>query len=248
MKEKCIEDHVERETTVARNRVEDAETAIEQVQDHMRNAEKVGLTTTKPKTTFEEMLNTISDSLCSLAGSNNEEDGEDEDDEEEDPAGGKVSEDDEPGRVMGTISKMEQYRKECFRQKEMKLDELTQPGWGDMADYFHKRDKKYTTTEWKVLAIVQPQTVAVAASSALTTIGEPMETFNSVLGKLQMLQVTSRPASTHIWLDLRKLQALDHIPSLPPAPMPDSSPIQTSKHVKRGSFNRCISRPLIITI
>jgi len=38
-KQKWIEDYVERETPVARQRVEDAETAIEQVQDDMRNAE-----------------------------------------------------------------------------------------------------------------------------------------------------------------------------------------------------------------
>jgi len=46
---------VERETALARKRVEDAETAIQQVQDDMRNAEKAGLTTTKPETTSEEM-------------------------------------------------------------------------------------------------------------------------------------------------------------------------------------------------
>jgi len=51
------------------------------------------------------MSNTIGDSLSDLASSENGEDGEDEDDDEEDPAGGKFSEDDEPGWVMGTISK-----------------------------------------------------------------------------------------------------------------------------------------------
>ena len=78
---------MERETALARKRVEDAETAIKQEQDHMRNAEKAGLKTTKPETTFQEMLNAIGDSLSDLASS----------DDEEDPAGGKPSEDDEPG-------------------------------------------------------------------------------------------------------------------------------------------------------
>jgi len=125
---------------VARKRVEDAETAIKQGQDDMRNAEKAGLTTTKPETTFEEMLNAIGDSLSDLARSDDEDDGEDEDDKEEDPAGGKLREDDEPGWVMGTISKTVQYRMECFRRKQMKLDKLTQCGWGDAADYFRERD------------------------------------------------------------------------------------------------------------
>ena len=132
--EKCIENYVERETAVPRKRVEDAETAIKQEQDDMRNAEKAGLTTTMPETTFEEMLNAIGDCLSDLASFEDEEDGEDEDDEEDDPEGGKVSEDDEPGWVMGTISKTVQYHMECFRQKQMKLDELRKPGCGEAAD------------------------------------------------------------------------------------------------------------------
>jgi len=62
---------------VARKRVEHAETAIEQKQDDMRNAEKVGLTTTKPETTSEEMVKAIGDSLSDLAIADDGEDGED---------------------------------------------------------------------------------------------------------------------------------------------------------------------------
>jgi len=87
-KEKWIEDYVERETTAATKRVEDAETAIRQKQDDMRTAEKGGLTTMKPDTSFEEILNGIGDSLSDLASSDAGEDGEQEDDDEDDPAGG----------------------------------------------------------------------------------------------------------------------------------------------------------------
>jgi len=52
------------------------------------------------------MLYAIGVSLSDIACSNNEDDGEDEADDEEDTEQGKVSEDDEPGWVMGTISKM----------------------------------------------------------------------------------------------------------------------------------------------
>jgi len=31
---------------------------------------------------------------------------------------------------------------ERFRQKQVKLDELTRPGYGDAADHFRERDKK----------------------------------------------------------------------------------------------------------
>jgi len=164
--EKCIEDYVERETAVARNRVEDPDTAINQAQEEMRNAENVGLTTTKPETTFEEMLDAIGDCLSHLASSGDGEDGEDEDDDKEDPEVCKLSEDDNPGWVMGTISQTVQHRMECFRQKQMKLDELTQPGWGDAADYFGERHKKYGTTELKVTAVVQSQREEDATCSA----------------------------------------------------------------------------------
>jgi len=51
-----------------------------------------------------EMLDAIRDSLSDVASSDVEEDGEDNEDTEQ----GKLSEDDEPGWVMGTISKMVQ--------------------------------------------------------------------------------------------------------------------------------------------
>ena len=224
---------------MARKRVEDAESAIQQEQDDMKNAEKVGLTTTRPETTFEEMLNAIRDVVSDLAHSDDGEVGEDEDDDEEDPAGGKHSEDDEPGWVMGTIFKTVPHSMEGVRRNQMELDELRQPGWGD-ADYFRETDKKYGTTELKVLAVVQPQTADNAASSVPTSSSEPLETLDSVPGKLQMPLMTSRPASSHMWVSLRKLQMHEHILSLPPVTMPDWSQIQQSKPVEPVSFNPCI--------
>jgi len=135
--EQWIEDYVERETAVARKRVEDAETAIEQRQEDMSNVEKAGLTTRESEKTFKEMLNAIGDSLSDLASSDDEEDADDEE-EEDHIEQGKLSEDDEPGWVMGTISKSVPRRMERFWQKQTKLDELTQPGWGDVADYFRE--------------------------------------------------------------------------------------------------------------
>ena len=122
---------------------------------------------------------------------------------------------------MGTISKTVQYHMESYRQKQMKLDQLTQPGWGDVADYFRERDKRYSSTELNVLAVVQPHTADNAVSSVMTTFGEPMETLDSVPGKLQMPQVTSRPGSSHMMLGSRKPRTHVCIPSCPPAPMPD---------------------------
>jgi hypothetical protein len=54
------------------------------------------------KKRFEEMLVAIGDSQSNLESSDNGEDGDDQDDEETEQ--GKLSEDDEPGWVMGAIT------------------------------------------------------------------------------------------------------------------------------------------------
>jgi hypothetical protein len=71
------------------------------------------------------MLNAIRDSLSDLASSEDEEAGEDDHYDEADTGHGKLSNDDEPGWVMGTISKMVQYNMESVRPKQIGLDKLT---------------------------------------------------------------------------------------------------------------------------
>jgi len=100
---KWIDDHVERLTAGAGTRFEDAEAVVQQEQDDTRKAENVWLTNWAPQKTYHEMMVTIGDSLSDLAPSDNGEDGEDEDDEGTEQ--GQLSEDDEPGWVMGTITK-----------------------------------------------------------------------------------------------------------------------------------------------
>jgi len=81
-KEKWIDDYVERETTGARKRVEDAEAAIRQEQEHTEAAENMGLTTTEPEKTLHEMTVAMGYSESDIASSDDGEDGEDEYDEE----------------------------------------------------------------------------------------------------------------------------------------------------------------------
>jgi hypothetical protein len=96
---------------------------VQQEQDDMTIPEITGLMSREPEKMFEEMLVAIRDGLSDLASSDDGEDGEAEDDKETEQ--GNMSEDDEPGRVMGTITKTVQQRMERFRQKQMKLDKLT---------------------------------------------------------------------------------------------------------------------------
>jgi hypothetical protein len=74
----------------------------------MRNDENPRMTITQVETIFQGMLNGIGDSQSDLACSNDEEVVEDEDDEE-DTEHGELCKDDEPGWVMGTISKPVQH-------------------------------------------------------------------------------------------------------------------------------------------
>ena len=188
--EKWIEDNVERETAGARKRVEDAEAAVQHKQDDTMHAEIAGLTSREPEKTFEVMLVAIGDSLRDLASSDNGVDGAEEDDEETEQ--GNLSKDDEPGWVMGTITKTVQQRMDSrFRQKQKKLDELTQQGWEDAADYFRERDKMYGTTELRVPAVVQPQTMDDAPAPPPATFGELMESLDIVPGILQRPPGTS---------------------------------------------------------
>jgi len=138
MKDKWNEHYIERETAAASKWVEDAEAAVQQGQDDTTNAENAGLTNTEPTETFQEMMVPIWDSLSDHSSSNNGEDGEVEDDKETEQ--GERSEDNQPGWVMGTITKTVQHQMGRFRQKQRQHDQLTQPGLEDAADYFHERD------------------------------------------------------------------------------------------------------------
>jgi len=237
-KEKWIADFVERETAGAGKRVEDAEAAVQQEQDAMTHAELAGLTSRKPEKTFKEMLVVIGDNLSDLASSDDGEDGEDEDDEETEQ--GKLSKDDEPGWVMGTITKTVMQCMERFLRKQMMFDEFTQPGWDDAADYFRERHKKYGTSELRVPAVVQQQTNDDTPAHPPKTFAELMESLDIVPGKSEG---TSRPGGSHIRLGSVKPQSKSSILSGEPAAEPNSSLLLKAKPVKPVSFYPCIWPP-----
>jgi len=204
----------------------------------MTHAEIAGLTSREPEETFEEMPVAIRDSLSDLASADDGEDGDEEDDEETEQ--GNLSEDDEPGWVMGTITKTVQQRMERFRQKQMKLDELTQLGWDDAADYIHEWDMKYGSTNLRVPAVVQPRTNDDALAPTPATFGELMESLDIVPRISQRLQGTSRTRSSHIRLGSVKPQTKPSICSGEPSAEPDSSMLLKAKPVEPVSFYPCI--------
>jgi len=170
-------------------------------------------------------------------------DGGDGDDEDEETQQGKLSEDDEPGGVMGTITKTVQQRMDMFWQLQKKLDKLTQPRLDDTADFFRERGKKYGTSDLRVLAVVQLQTDADAVAPVLKTLGELMEFLDIVPGISQMLQGTSRPGSIHISLGLVMPQSNTSIPGFLPAVESDWSTLLKLKPIEPVSFYHSIMAP-----
>jgi len=118
----------------------------------------------------------------------------------------------------------------------MRLDELTQPGWGDAANNFSQRDMKYWTAELKVLAVVKPQIGMTAATPSPTTFGELMQTFDIVRGQSQMPAVTSRPGRSQMWLRSGNPQSPKFILVLSPNAACNSTPIQDAKRLEPISF------------
>ena len=73
---------------------------------------------------------------------------------------------------------------ESFPWKQIRPDKLTQPGWGDAAQYIRMRDMKYGTAKLKVPAVVKPQIETTAATPFSTTAGEHTPTLDIVRGQL----------------------------------------------------------------
>ena len=62
----------------------------------------------------------------------------------------------------------------------IKQDESTQLGWGDVAGNIHETDTKYVPTKVKIPGVNHPQTADNAPSSGAFTVGEAVETVDSV--------------------------------------------------------------------
>jgi len=240
-----IKDDVETETAAERNQVEDAEAAIWHEQEDKGTAENAGSMTREPKNSVHEMMVGIGDRLSNLGSSNDGENGADEDNHETEQ--GKLSEDDKPGWVRWTISKMGQQRIERFRQMLIKLHTLTQPGWEDAANYCQSTDKKPGTSEISIRAVVKSQMHNDAVSPAPTLFGEHMECLDIVCGISQMLQGTSPRGHSHRRLGSGNPQSNTCISSLAPNAELNSSPMWNLKPVDVISFYHCIWPPQLIT-
>ena len=223
---------MDRETAVGWKLLEDADEAIMQEQEHMGNVEKAWSATTMSEITLKEVLNAIGDSLSDVASSDAVDDGEDEDDDEGDTGLCKLSEDDQPSWELGSMSKTGHHRMESFWSKEMRLDELTYPAWGAVANKFRERRMKYRITEFQVPAVGKPQTDTTAGTPSTTIFGELKQAHDIIPEKSQMLRMMSQQARSQIRLDSAEPQVDNQM--VPPAPnaLPDGSQIEIAKPVQ----------------
>jgi len=154
----------------------------------------VGLTSRQPGKESQQTLDAVGDSLSDLSGSDDEDNGGDDDDTEQ----SELSEDDEPGGVMGTISKRVQKHIERFWQMQMELDQLTHLGWWDAASYIRESEEELSTTELKVSAKVKPHAHKNKATPERSTFGELMVAADIIPGISLKLQAMSRLGSCHM--------------------------------------------------
>jgi hypothetical protein len=97
--------------------------AIRHERADMVTSENMGLMSREQEKMFSKMMLAIQESLSDIPRSDNTGMGKRNNDE---TARGKVSEDDQPDWVLGTRLKNFQPLMERFRQKQIKLEELTQ--------------------------------------------------------------------------------------------------------------------------
>jgi hypothetical protein len=107
----------ESDTTIATERVEDAEVAIGPEENYPETSEKPRLILREPVKAIHDMMGAIEDSMRDCSSSDDGEDGDNENDENAEQ--GRMSEDDKPGWVMGKISEPDQQRLERSQQKQM---------------------------------------------------------------------------------------------------------------------------------
>jgi len=137
---------------------------------------------------------------------------------------------------------------ESFWQKQMRFDELRQPGWGDAANYFCERDMKFGTAELKIPAVLQAQTDTTAATPSPTTFGEVIKVLDIVPGQSHMRPATSQLGRRQMGLGLEKPRADNHIVSSMPNAVPNSLQREIVTPVQPVGIYPSVMRGWLITL
>jgi hypothetical protein len=149
------------------------------------------------KMTFEVMMEAIRDSVDDVTTSDEEDDHYDNISDGQDYDDAKLSDDDAPGWVVGTINKSVQERLETVPMKRIKLQELTTLAWAEAEADFTIRNRKYGTTKLKILTVVTLNTTINTANTSI--FGHFRDALNRVpVTKSPMAQPPSSPIGSHL--------------------------------------------------
>jgi hypothetical protein len=121
--------------------------------------------------------------------------------------------------VVGPIDQLVQQCLDAFRAKWIKQEESTASGWKDVEDHFWECNRKYGTTELKVLVITNPNNILPTVErTAATTFSEFVNGLN------QPLTAGKIPSHSRSYLRLgsKKLPANHNIDCILPINSPET--------------------------
>jgi hypothetical protein len=140
---KWIDDYVERETEVARRRVEAADAAVKEDMERQYATSAQMPPAANPKKTFEELLALVGDDIDNVVPSDDDDDEEEDEeldsDEDEDIHDGSLDED---GFVPGQINKTTMAEITAARARTSRMFELTKEGYAEAEAFWRKRDQE----------------------------------------------------------------------------------------------------------
>jgi hypothetical protein len=140
----------------------------------MTTAKNRVTSTGKRKRRFDAIMYAIGYTANDVAKSDDGQAGTDEDNDEADTELNRLSDDYKPGWATGTITETVQHGMESFWLRQIRLDELTQPAWGDAANHFRERDMNFGTAKLNFPAVFKPQMDTTVATPSPTIVGEYM--------------------------------------------------------------------------
>jgi hypothetical protein len=136
-REKWIENYVERETQVARQRVEAADAAVNEDMENEYGAPPAVRT---KKRTFEELLALVGDDLDNVVPSDDDDDDDDEEEPDEDEDEKEWADDDD--FVPGQMDKTTMAEIAAARARTSRIFELTKEGYAEAEAFWRKRDEE----------------------------------------------------------------------------------------------------------
>jgi hypothetical protein len=137
-REKWIENYVERETQVARQRVEAADAAVNEDMEREYVPGAMPSASTK-KRTFEELLALVGDDLDNVVPSDDDDD-DDEEEPDEDEDEKEWADDDD--FVPGQMDKTTMAEIAAARARTSRMFELTKEGYAEAEAFWRKRDEE----------------------------------------------------------------------------------------------------------